>query len=68
MQSAGQIFFDFLLNAVKYGNFFAVYDFFYSLSVFVFSRNFCGYLNSLKIIFFLNTQCNQAFRNLTYFF
>ena len=68
MKTGWLIFLDGLFNFIVYGNFLSVYNFFYSLAIFVFAGNFCCYSNFFKVIFFFYSQCDQTFRDLTDFF
>ena len=55
MKSGGLILLDLSLNLVIYGNFLAVYNFFYSLAVFVFTSNFALNLYEFIVVFFFYT-------------
>ena len=51
MKTGWLIFLDSLLNFIVYSNFLTVYNFFYSLTVFIFAGNFCFYSNFFIVVF-----------------
>ena len=68
VQSGRIVFFDFFLYFIVYSYFLAVYDFFYSLTVFVFTCYFSSNGNSFEVVFFFNSQSDQTFCNFADFF
>ena len=68
VQSGRSIFSDFFLNFIVYSNFLTVYNFFYSLAVFIFAGNFCHYCYFIEIIFLFHSQRDKTFCCFTDFF
>ena len=68
MKTGRIILLDCFFNFVIYSNFLTIYNFFYSLAVFVFSCNFSFYSNFFEVIFLANCHCNKTFCNFTDFF
>ena len=68
MQSGRLIFLDLLLNFIVNGNLLAIYNFFYSLAVFVLAGNLSSNGNGIEVIFLLDAQRNDALSDLTDFF
>lgn len=68
MQSGRLIFLDLLLNFIVNGNLLAIYNFFYSLAVFVLAGNLSSNSNGIEVIFLLDAQRNDALSDLTDFF
>ena len=60
MQSGRLILLDGLLYFVVYGNLLSVYNFFYALSVSVFTRNLSGNSNGIEVVLLLYCQCDQS--------
>ena len=68
MQSGRIVLLDGLLYFIVYGNLLAVYNFLYILAIFILTSNLSGNGNSLVIILFLDSKCNQTLCNLLNFF